>query len=118
LDRYGFELEFFGGNSFILRALPPFINLEGLSPLDIADICREIIQLGRSTTIQDKQREIMQYLGCHMSIRAGDEIWDKVRIQRLIHELDQCDNPQFCAHGRPTYVKISFTELEKMFHRI
>ena len=117
MKKYGFELEHFGKNTFIIRSIPVFINMRSNETL-IKDMCMEILRLGREQSFSEKKREILQYMGCHQSIRAGDEIWDEGRIRKLIKQLDSCENPHACAHGRPVYIKISFKELDKWFHRI
>lgn len=117
LKNYGFELDHFGANTFILRTIPAIIQGEIKSQQLIADLCLEIIQMGKEKSFSTMKREILQYMGCHKSIRAGDEIWNSKTIQKLIQDLDACENPHHCAHGRPTYIKISFKEIDKMFHR-
>jgi DNA mismatch repair protein MutL len=116
LKKYGFELEHFGRNTFIIRSIPVFINMRSNETL-IKDMCIEILHLGKEQSFSEKKREILQYIGCHKSIRAGDEIWDEKNIRKLIRQLDSCENPHACAHGRPVYIKISFKELDKWFHR-
>ncbi len=116
MKTYGFEMEHFGKNTFIIRSIPVFINMRSNETL-IKDMCMEILHLGREQSFSEKKREILQYMGCHQSIRAGDEIWDEGRIRKLIKQLDSCENPHACAHGRPVYIKISFKELDKWFHR-
>ncbi|MHA1560877.1 MAG: DNA mismatch repair endonuclease MutL [Promethearchaeota archaeon] len=116
MKKYGFELEHFGRNTFIIRSIPVFINMRSNETL-IKDMCIEILHLGKEQSFSEKKREILQYIGCHKSIRAGDEIWDEKSIRKLIQQLDSCENPHACAHGRPVYIKISFKELDKWFHR-
>ncbi len=116
MKKYGFELEHFGRNTFIIRSIPVFINMRSNETL-IKDMCIEILHLGKEQSFSEKKREILQYIGCHKSIRAGDEIWDERSIRKLIQQLDSCENPHACAHGRPVYIKISFKELDKWFHR-
>ena len=52
-----------------------------------------------------------------MSIRAN-EVVSKEVLQYLIKELFKCDNPYTCCHGRPTIMKYSNYDLEKMFKRV
>ncbi|MHA1585430.1 MAG: DNA mismatch repair endonuclease MutL [Promethearchaeota archaeon] len=122
MKNVGFEMEFFGGTTFILRTIPAIfqslVQKKSYSEVFIVDACLEIMRMGKSHSFSEIQHEIMQYMACHMSIRAGDEIWSHDRINRLVKELDSCKNPHHCAHGRPTYIKIPFYELEKWFHRI
>ncbi|UYP46077.1 DNA mismatch repair protein MutL [Candidatus Lokiarchaeum ossiferum] len=118
IKKFGFELEFFGGTSFIIRTIPALLKQEKRSESLITDMCLEIIHKGKESSFSIIKREMMQYMACHMSITAGDEIWSEERIRRLIKKLDETENPHHCAHGRPTYIKISYQDLDKWFHRI
>jgi DNA mismatch repair protein MutL len=116
IKNYGIELEHFGGRTFVIRTIPVFIQNITNSSL-IVDLCLEILKMGKEQSFSNLKRDLIQYIGCHMSIRAGDDLWDRKKIMKLISTLDQCENPHHCAHGRPTYIKISFKDLEKQFHR-
>nr|WP_147661342.1 DNA mismatch repair endonuclease MutL [Candidatus Prometheoarchaeum syntrophicum]QEE14387.1 DNA mismatch repair protein [Candidatus Prometheoarchaeum syntrophicum] len=116
MKTYGFEIEHFGRNTFIIRTIPVFINMQSNEAL-IKDMCMEILNLGKEHSFSEKRREILQFMGCHKSITAGDEIWSEEKIRNLIQQLDSCENPHACAHGRPVYIKIPFKELDKWFHR-
>ncbi len=61
--------------------------------------------------------DILKLLACHTAIRAGDPL-DRKQIWTLLAELDKCDDPHHCAHGRPTYIVKSSTWLGKEFKRI
>ena len=117
MEKLGFRMEYFGGNSFIIRQIPTILP-NPIEAQEIIDICLEIISMGKEESFSAKKREIMQYLGCHQSIRAGDEIWSEARIRKLIQDLDRCQNPHHCAHGRPTYITIPYPKIDKWFHRI
>lgn len=118
LKKIGFELDYFGGSMFLLRTVPAFFSRYHLSNTVIIGICLDLIHMGQEKAFSEIKYEIMQYMACHQSLRAGDEIWDRRTIEKLLLELDSCENPQHCAHGRPTYIKIPYNELEKRFHRI
>ena len=118
IKKFGFELEFFGGTSFIIRTIPALLKQEKRSETLITDMCLEIIHKGKESSFSTIQREMIQYMACHMSITAGDEIWSEERIRRLVKKLDETENPHHCAHGRPTYIKIAYQDLDKWFHRI
>ncbi len=118
INEMGFDIEHFGGETFIIRKIPVFLKELSSSQSFIIDTCRDLLQIGKGKLFQDIRKETIQYLACHMSITKGDEIWSQNRIKKLLEELDRCDNPHFCAHGRPTYIKIAYTDLDKWFHRI
>ncbi|MHA1618267.1 MAG: DNA mismatch repair endonuclease MutL [Promethearchaeota archaeon] len=117
LKIYGFEVEHFGANTFVLRSIPAILKSDVQSQQLVIDLCLEIIAMGKERSLSEMKREILQYMGCHKSIRAGDTIWDQATLKKLIRDLDGCENPHHCAHGRPTYIKIPFEDLDKWFHR-
>ena len=53
---------------------------------------------------------------CRKSIKAGDEM-SLVQMEKLISELDRCELPFTCPHGRPTIIKITLADIEKKFKR-
>ena len=79
LLQYGFTLEHFGGDVFLIRTIPSFIRVQD-HPSLIADMCMEIIHMGKAQSFTDIKREVIQYMACHQSIKAGDEIWNRVRV--------------------------------------
>jgi DNA mismatch repair protein MutL len=54
---------------------------------------------------------------CHDALRAHQRL-DDAHLKALLRQLDDCENPSHCPHGRPTWVKWDLAELEKMFKRI
>lgn len=116
INKFGFELEKFGGNTFILRAIPAIF--EKLPKLDVLkDMIEEIAYMGKQQSFSESEEGIINYLACHKSIRGGDYLTTK-DIRRLVIDLSKCKDPYHCAHGRPTFRVISFRELDKMFKRI
>jgi len=115
INNFGFELEEFGRNTFILRAVPAiFEKVPALNVLK--DMIEEIVEIGKQQSFSESEEQIINYLACHKSIRGGDYLTIK-DIRRLVIELSKCKNPYHCAHGRPTFKFISFKELDKMFRR-
>jgi DNA mismatch repair protein MutL len=56
-------------------------------------------------------------LACHSSIRAGQTL-SLEEMRRLIAQLEQCQAPRTCPHGRPTMILLSTSQLERQFGRI
>ncbi len=87
---------------------------------EIEDIIREILKCiidNKNINILDYRDEICKQISCKASIRAYDKI-SKEEVLVLIEELKKCENPYHCPHGRPTIIKFTKKELEKMFVRI
>jgi len=112
----GFVLEEFGVNTFVVKTHPIWLK-EGYEEESV----RKIIDL--VITNKDKfdhvkfQEHIAITLACKMSIKANMNI-SMQAIEELLEELVKCDNPYNCPHGRPTIIKFTIYEIEKMFKRV
>ncbi|MFX1343942.1 MAG: DNA mismatch repair endonuclease MutL [Promethearchaeota archaeon] len=115
VKKLGFNFEYFGGNTFILREIPtimskiPDINI-------IKEIISDIAEIGKDKSFKEVKEEIINYLACHKSIRGGDDL-SLHDIRNLILDLAACKDSYHCAHGRPTLRFISYYELDKLFKR-
>lgn len=72
---------------------------------------------GKDITVEDIRDSLAKNLSCKHSIKANKYI-NRNEIDTLLYDLEQCDNPYTCPHGRPTIIKFTQTEVEKMFKRI
>ena len=116
ITKLGFNFEHFGGNTFVLRAVPIIM---GRTPdlLIIKEIISDITDIGKDKSFSEKLEQIINYLACHKSIRGGDDLSIN-SIRKLIVDLANCKDSFHCAHGRPTLKFFSFKELDKLFKRI
>ena len=116
IDKYnelGFNLEIVGLNVRV-HEIPVWASKE------YEDIIREIlksIMSNKQINIIDFRDAICKQISCKASIRANDYL-NKDEILALLRDLEKCKNPYHCPHGRPTIIKFSKKELEKMFARI
>jgi len=116
IGKFGFEIEHLGGTTFAVRTIPAILRTVEESSI-LADMCLEIIQMGKESSFSQSVDKIIKYIACHESIRAGEQVTDPALPKRLLIELSECDNPHHCAHGRPTMLYFSWNYLEKEFHR-
>ncbi len=115
LQEMGFKLEEFGLNTYIIKSHPTWL-LEGKEEESIRKII-DLILGGLDGFDRVKFNEsIAITLACKMSIKANMHISHTAQ-EELLNELCQCDNPYNCPHGRPTIIKFSIYDLERMFKR-
>jgi DNA mismatch repair protein MutL len=110
----GYLIEEFGPNSYIIKEIPYFMELteaEDFVKYYIENV-RENDNLGNKVII-DK----LITKSCKSAVKAHDRL-SEAEICSLIDELSQCRNPFSCPHGRPTFVKFSIYDIEKMFKRV
>ena len=112
LREHGFEVEPFGGGGYLLRAAPA-----GLRREDPARAFVELLELvTREDSPADPRRRVAASLACHAAVRAGQTLAPE-EMRDLIHQLEACDTPQTCPHGRPTMLHLSADELARRFSR-
>ncbi|MGA9477543.1 MAG: DNA mismatch repair endonuclease MutL [Desulfobacterales bacterium] len=114
-DAFGLEIDPFGTNTFVVRSVPAM-----LAGRDIAPLVREIVETVAAEGFGDGPEssvdESLKLMACHGAIRARQALSD-LQIRELLQELDICENPSHCPHGRPTWLQWSIRELEKSFKR-
>ncbi len=116
LKSLGFDIEEFGLNSIIVKAHPTWL-LKGYEEESIRKII-DLITNGLKSIDRVKFNEkIAITLACKMSIKANMHISFEA-MEELLKELCDCDNPYNCPHGRPTIIKFSNYDLERMFKRV
>ena len=115
LKTLGFDLEEFGGSSFILRAVPA-VSAKVAARQLLLDIIADLRAEGKSVQIEVRRENIRKYVACHSAIKAGDKLV-QTEMDRLIRDLFATENPWTCPHGRPTMVRLTEAELAKRFGR-
>ena len=110
---FGFEVEIFGMNNILIRGVP---NLFGTPQSEkfILELIDNIDKISNNYDLKDDRFALM---ACKSAIKANDRI-QNIEIESLFRQLEKCENPYTCPHGRPTMVEISKVEIEKMFKRI
>ena len=106
----------FGYNTFLIKAHPSWLN-KGYEEESIRKIMDIIIETGTNFDRIKFNDHLAKTLACKMSIKANMHISNEA-ITELLNELVLCDNPYNCPHGRPTIIKFTVYELEKMFKRV
>jgi DNA mismatch repair protein MutL len=115
LKGIGFEIAEFGGNSFIVRAVPA-VSVKAPVKQLLHDIVTELLAGGGSVQLEIKKENLRKLVACHSAIKAGDKLTAQ-EMNQLIKDLYATANPLTCPHGRPTLVRLSGAELDKRFGR-
>ena len=115
LNQSGFEIEPFGEGSYLLRAVPAFMGQQ-----DPEALLEEVAQgLAQRTDLVGKAREeaLVTMICKRLAIKAG-QVLSLTEQRELIRQLEACENPRTCPHGRPTMLHLSAQQLEKQFGRL
>lgn len=113
LGNLGFQIEEFGPTAYIIKAIPVFMELNEAK--DFIDYLMDNISEEADLENQKKIRAIITN-ACKKSVKAHD-VLEKQEIDQLIEDLVKTKNPYSCPHGRPTFIRITKHEIEKMFQR-
>ncbi len=116
LEKLGLEIEPFGGNSFVVKAVPALLAERQAGPL-VIELVENIVQIGTGPGLEQMLDECRMVMACHGAIRAHQAL-SEPQIKKLIDQLEACQNPSHCPHGRPTWIRYDFRSLEKSFQRI
>ena len=115
LTNLGITLEEFGNNTIIVRSIPSWIP-NGLEIEFINDIIQHLI-INAPVNKSIMYDSLAKKLSCKQSIKAGMHIRTD-EVKSLLNDLDKCEMPYTCPHGRPTMIKFTNYEVEKMFKRV
>ncbi len=116
LTNMGFKIEEFGLNTFVIKEHPTWLKT-GQEEESIRKIIDLIIKEPTQFDVVKFNEHIAITLACKMSIKANMRISNEA-AQELLDELVKCDNPYNCPHGRPTIIKFTIYDLERMFKRV
>ena len=115
LQNVGLVLEASGVNSFFVREIPVWIKASSpevmIEKIIYFLLERNIFDI---TMLRDS---LAKQMACKASIKANEFV-DKEAVSVLMKDLDNCENPYNCPHGRPTIISMSTYEIEKKFKRI
>ncbi|MCL6557597.1 MAG: DNA mismatch repair endonuclease MutL [Firmicutes bacterium] len=111
----GFVVEHFGGNTFLLRGVPPYFP-PGREKEFFTDMLNYFGQLSPALRQNDFFEKVASSLACREAIKAGEKLSTEAAAG-LIRRLAATENPFTCPHGRPTIVHISNRELDSRFKR-
>ncbi|MEX3017667.1 DNA mismatch repair endonuclease MutL [Gymnodinialimonas hymeniacidonis] len=115
LERSGLLVEAFGPGTVAVRETPAIlgeINAEAL----LRDVLDELDDLGDSQTLQSRVEAVLSRVACHGSIRSGRQMRAD-EMNALLREMEATPMSGQCNHGRPTYVELKLSDIERLFGR-
>jgi len=116
LAALGLDIEPFGGTTFAVKAVPSLLGDRDIASL-VRELAEQAVEIGLGAgpeRIMDACRMVM---ACHRAVRAHQHLTE-AEIRRLLSDLDQCQTPAHCPHGRPTWIRWTLRDIEKAFGRI
>jgi DNA mismatch repair protein MutL len=115
LARLGLEIEGFGPGAVLVRALPAALGAPEPGPL-LRDLADEFAEMGEATVLDARLDAVIARLACHGSIRAGRRLTQH-EMDALLRQMEATPRAATCSHGRPTFLRFSKADIEKLFGR-
>ena len=110
----GYDIEFFGNNTYLVREIPAFMDLDEAETF-LSDMFKELEDKPDLTNKKTLEKIITR--SCKSAVKGEDRL-DINEIDALMKDLRSCINPFSCPHGRPTFIRMTKYEIEKMFKRV
>jgi DNA mismatch repair protein MutL len=116
LEKFGMEIEEFGGDSVRLSAMPAVLDPAECEAA-VRALAEDLEGLDRGSRVEDALRKIAATMACHAAVKANYPLtMEKMRY--ILEELRRTAYSSVCPHGRPVVLRISRREIEKNFQRI
>lgn len=115
LQTLGLEISVLSEKALAIRSMPS--ELRVADPLEIArSVLAELAHSDATHVIEQQRNEVLSTMACHGSVRANRKLTLE-EMNALLRQMEQTDRSDQCNHGRPTWRKISMSELDKLFMR-
>ena len=115
LGELGLAIERFGPDAMLVRAVPSVLSKSDPHAL-LQDIADDIAKHGEAILLGEKLDLVLATMACHGSVRAGRTL-SVAEMNALLREMERTPRSGQCNHGRPTWVKLSMEDVEKLFGR-
>jgi DNA mismatch repair protein MutL len=115
LQQLGLHLEHFGFNAVVVREIPSMLgecDVQGL----VRDLADELMSYDDTTLLSEKLQAICGTMACHGSVRAGRKL-NVSEMNALLRLMEETPHSGQCNHGRPTYIELKLSDVEKLFGR-
>jgi DNA mismatch repair protein MutL len=111
----GLILEPFGDGCVVVREFPALLgktNIQGL----VRDLADELSELGDTLSLRERLDAVCSTMACHGSVRAGRSL-NQDEMNALLRQMEATPHSGQCNHGRPTYVELKLSDIERLFGR-
>jgi DNA mismatch repair protein MutL len=114
LNELAFEVEPFGPNTFVMRAMPEL--LVGSDPEAALRVLVEDFEEDETPLEAEREAKLIARVCKRAAVKAGQKLSPEEQ-EALLRDLEACESPRTCPHGRPTMVHLSIDLLERQFGR-
>jgi DNA mismatch repair protein MutL len=120
LKKIGVDAEASGPRSIAVHAFPTFLFDRGVEPQgflgELLDRAGELTEGDGRETSESALHEVLDMMACKAAVKAGDRM-SETELSALVELREGIERSSSCPHGRPTSVRLTIKQLEKLFHR-
>jgi len=113
--QFGLIIEPFGPGAVLVRETPALLGETNASAL-IRDIADDLAENGQALALKERLEAVCSTMACHGSVRAGRRL-TAAEMNALLREMEATPHSGQCNHGRPTYVELKLSDIERLFGR-
>lgn len=111
----GFVLQRVGLESLVIRAVPSLLPQAGAEAL-VRDVLSDLLTHGQTLRVEEQRNELMATMACHGAVRANRQL-SITEMNALLRDMEATERSGQCNHGRPTWTRLSMTDLDRLFMR-
>ncbi len=115
LHDFGLDLERFGPSAMLVRAVPAMLGQSDVHGL-VTDLADDLAAYDSALSLKERLDLVVATMACHGSVRAG-RVLSVAEMNALLREMEVTPRSGQCNHGRPTWVKLDHSSIEKLFGR-
>ena len=115
LETLGLSIEPFGIGAIAVRSTPAILGDNNVQAL-ILDVLDELNDQENTQVVKDKIDAVLSRMACHGSVRSGRRLRGE-EMNALLREMEATPHSGQCNHGRPTYVELKLSDIERLFGR-
>ncbi len=116
LSRLGLDIEPFGPGAVAVRSVPALLGTRANVPQLIRDLCDELTEHGSVQGLAERINHVLATMACHGSVRSGRRL-NVDEMNMLLRQMEETPLSGQCNHGRPTWIKLQLSDIEKLFGR-